>query len=157
VEEHASCVNKLGQNIGLETWIWRHKERTPNTNNYHMPEWNCPIKIFCVRHWSLHVNAFQAVLICCSHAWTRFSFCIGTSPSQFTHINIIECRWFKIIYMILRTDINSTSLWIMRSSCAHKEKKTCIGSNLKKENAKKFQWLQHYTYSWYRCLFLYWN
>jgi len=33
-------VNKLRQNVGLETWndvkLWRHKQRTPNTNDHHM-------------------------------------------------------------------------------------------------------------------------
>ena len=37
VDEYAYYVNKLRQNVGLETWIWRHKHRTPNTNDHHMP------------------------------------------------------------------------------------------------------------------------
>jgi len=53
VEEYAYYVNKLRQNVGLETWIWRHKERTPNTNDHHMPLIETPLmKIFCARHCS---------------------------------------------------------------------------------------------------------
>ena len=32
-EDNAYNVNKLR----LKTWIWRHKQRTPNTNGHHMP------------------------------------------------------------------------------------------------------------------------
>ena len=33
--------------------LWRHKQRTPNTNDYHMPlNETPPMKIFCVRHCS---------------------------------------------------------------------------------------------------------
>ena len=47
VEKYACYVNKLRQNVGLETEndvkLWRHKERTPNTNDHHMtlnePPW----------------------------------------------------------------------------------------------------------------------
>ena len=37
VDEYAYYVNKLGQNVGLETWMWRHKQPTPNTNDHHVP------------------------------------------------------------------------------------------------------------------------
>jgi len=37
VEKYAYNVNKPCQMVGLETLIWRHKQRTPNTNNHHMP------------------------------------------------------------------------------------------------------------------------
>jgi len=30
--------------------LWRHKQRTPNTNDHHMPQNDPPRKIFCVRH-----------------------------------------------------------------------------------------------------------
>ena len=49
--KYAYYVNKRRQNVSLETWIWRHKQRTPNTNEHHMPLNETPIKIFCVRHW----------------------------------------------------------------------------------------------------------
>ena len=49
VEEYAYCVNKLRQNVGWETWIWRHTQWTPNTNNHHTPRNENPLmKIFCV-------------------------------------------------------------------------------------------------------------
>jgi len=38
--EYAYYVNKRRQNVGLETYnvnLWRHKQRTPNTNDQHMP------------------------------------------------------------------------------------------------------------------------
>jgi len=55
VEEYTYYVNKLRPNVGLETWIWReivtsHKDRTPQTNEHHMPLNESPMKIFCVRH-----------------------------------------------------------------------------------------------------------
>jgi len=61
VEEHVSCVNQFRENVGLETWIWRqswrHKQRTPNTNDHHIPLNVTPsIKIFCVRHYSSLTN-----------------------------------------------------------------------------------------------------
>jgi len=31
--------------------LWRHKQRTPNTNDHHMPLKEPQMKIFCVRHW----------------------------------------------------------------------------------------------------------
>jgi len=42
VEQHVHYVNKRRQNVGLEKWLWlfklwRHKQRTPNTNDLHMP------------------------------------------------------------------------------------------------------------------------
>jgi len=55
VEAYAHYVNKLRQNVGLETWLydvklWRHKQRTSNTNDT-LDNWmNAPMKIFCVRH-----------------------------------------------------------------------------------------------------------
>jgi len=50
VEKYAQCVNKLRQNVCLETWIRRHKQRTPNTNDHHMPLNETPtMKIFCIR------------------------------------------------------------------------------------------------------------
>jgi len=54
VEKYASYVNKLHQNVGLETWLWRHKQRTPNTNDHHMPLNETPMKIFCVRPGPYH-------------------------------------------------------------------------------------------------------
>ena len=40
-EDHAYYVNKLRQNVGLgnnyDFKLWRHKQRTPNTNDHHMP------------------------------------------------------------------------------------------------------------------------
>ena len=33
--------------------LWRHKQRTPNTNDYPMPlNETPPMKSFCVRHWA---------------------------------------------------------------------------------------------------------
>jgi len=41
VEEYAYYVNKLRENVGLGTWIWRQivtsQKRAPNTNDHHMP------------------------------------------------------------------------------------------------------------------------
>jgi len=41
VEEYAYYVNKLSQKVGLETEydvkLWRHKDRTPQTNYHHTP------------------------------------------------------------------------------------------------------------------------
>ena len=41
VAEYAYYVNKLRQNVGLESEydvkLWHHKQRTPNTNDHHMP------------------------------------------------------------------------------------------------------------------------
>ena len=40
VEKYAYYINKLRQNVCLERWlwrqIWRHKQRTPNTNDHHV-------------------------------------------------------------------------------------------------------------------------
>jgi len=51
-------VNKLRQNVGLETWIWRHivTSQTAHTKYKWPPyatEWNPPMKIFFVRQCSL--------------------------------------------------------------------------------------------------------
>jgi len=56
VEEYAYHVNKLRQNLGLETWIWRQivTSQTAHTKYKwppHPSEWTPPMKIFCVRHW----------------------------------------------------------------------------------------------------------
>jgi len=41
LEERAYYVNKLRQNVGLENEynfkLWRHKQRTPKTNDHHKP------------------------------------------------------------------------------------------------------------------------
>ena len=41
VEEYAYYVNKLRQNVGLkheyEVTLWRHRDRTPQRHDYHMP------------------------------------------------------------------------------------------------------------------------
>jgi len=55
VEECAYYVNKLRQNVGLVTWIWRQivTSQTVHTKYkwpLHATEWNPPMKIFCVRH-----------------------------------------------------------------------------------------------------------
>ena len=37
---------------GHDVKLWRHKQRTPNTNDHYMTlNQNPPMKIFCVRHW----------------------------------------------------------------------------------------------------------
>jgi len=70
VEDYAYYVNKLRQNVGLETGIWRQIVTSQRANpKYKWPpyatEWN-PMKIFCVRHWSLHS-------VPASHARTKFA------------------------------------------------------------------------------------
>ena len=49
VEEYACCVNKLRQNVGSETWIWRQivTSQTAHTKYKWLPyatEWNPPWK-----------------------------------------------------------------------------------------------------------------
>ena len=56
VEEYAYYVNKLHQNVGLETWIWCQivTSQTGHIIYKWLPyatEWTPIIKIFCVRHW----------------------------------------------------------------------------------------------------------
>jgi len=56
VEEDAYYANKLPQNVGLETWIWRQivtsqRAHTKYKSPPYVIEWNPPVKIFCVRHW----------------------------------------------------------------------------------------------------------
>ena len=65
VEECAYYVNKLRQNVGLETWIWRQivtSQRPHITSKWppYATEWNPPMKIFCVRHWR-RVDASQCL------------------------------------------------------------------------------------------------
>ena len=55
VEKYAYYVNKLRQNVGLETRIWRQTvtSQTAHTKYKWPPyatEWNPPMKNFCVRH-----------------------------------------------------------------------------------------------------------
>ena len=55
VQEYAYYVNKLRQNVGFETSIWRQivtSQRLPTTNEWpqYGTEWNPPMKNFCARH-----------------------------------------------------------------------------------------------------------
>ena len=44
--------------------LWRHKQRTPNTNDYPMPlNETSPMKSFCVRHWALKLSFGLLVLL----------------------------------------------------------------------------------------------
>jgi len=57
VEKYAYYVNKLLQNVGLETLLWRQivTSQTVHTEYKwppHVTAWNPPMKIFCVRHCS---------------------------------------------------------------------------------------------------------
>jgi len=59
VEKYAYYVNKLRQNVGLETWKWRQivTSQTAHTKckwSPYDPEPNPPMKIFCVRHCKRH-------------------------------------------------------------------------------------------------------
>jgi len=60
VEEYACCDKNLAKTLvwkheyGVK--LWRHKQRTPNTNDHHMPLNNPLMKIFCVSHWILMVD-----------------------------------------------------------------------------------------------------
>jgi len=60
VEEYAYYVNKLRQNVDLETWIWRQivtSQRVHTTKKWppYATEWTPHTKIFFVRHCSLLV------------------------------------------------------------------------------------------------------
>ena len=64
VKEYEYYVNKLRQNViwkhGYDVKMWRHKQHTPNTNDYHMPLREIPpMKIFCVRHCSTISIVFE--------------------------------------------------------------------------------------------------
>ena len=64
VEENAYYVNKLGQNVGLETWAWRQIVTSQTAHiKYKWPpyatEWNPPMKIFCVRHWAPQIGVHR--------------------------------------------------------------------------------------------------
>ena len=54
---------------GHDVKLWRHKQRTPNTNDHHMTLNQTPIKIFCVRHWlwdsrhSHNINMIHATYV----------------------------------------------------------------------------------------------
>ena len=43
IPEYACCVNKRRQNVGLQTWIWRHKPCMPSNNDHHTPLLNTRI------------------------------------------------------------------------------------------------------------------
>ena len=68
VEKYACYVNKLRQNVGLETWKWRqivtsHRAHTKYKWPPYDPERTPPMKIFCVRHCLCAVQfAHQAIL-----------------------------------------------------------------------------------------------
>ena len=72
VEKYAYHVNKLRQNVGLETWKWRQivtSQRTPNANDHLMNlNQNTPMKIFCVRHW---LATHRFTLLVKSLQWNR--------------------------------------------------------------------------------------
>ena len=68
VEEYAYYFNKLRQNVGLETLIWRQivKSQTAHTKDKWPPyasEWNLPMKITCVRHWAGVLEMAEKVLV----------------------------------------------------------------------------------------------
>jgi len=43
VPGYACCVDRLRQNVGLQTWIWRHKQRISSNNDHHTPLLNTRI------------------------------------------------------------------------------------------------------------------
>jgi len=57
--------------------LWRHKERTPNTNDHHVPEWNPPWKFsaYATGHADLHAQIVLTsiscfvLLIVAAHLW----------------------------------------------------------------------------------------
>jgi len=72
VDECAYYVNKLRQNVGMETWIWRHivTSQTAHTKCKWSPyatEWTPPMKIFCVRHCGCFKKSNTAATLCCNH------------------------------------------------------------------------------------------
>jgi len=117
IEEYAYYVNKLRQNVGLETWIWRQivTLQRPQTINKWPPyatEWNPPMKIFCVRHWVLSIFSdcvlfyhafhlksthiyFDTYYPCISYCWARplgklYTLTEGQRAETF------ENHWFKV-------------------------------------------------------------
>jgi len=64
VEGYAYCVNKLRQNVALETWIWSQIVTSQTAHfKYKWPpcatQWNLPMKIFSVCHWICYKSFYS--------------------------------------------------------------------------------------------------
>ena len=75
VEKYAYYVNKLRQNVGLETWIWRQIVTSQTAHTKYKwppydPERNPLMEIFCVRHW-LSCSSFIQISIVRTHVWVK--------------------------------------------------------------------------------------
>ena len=80
VEKYAYYVNKLRQNVGLETWMCCQivTSQTAHTKNKWPPyaaEWTTPMKIFCVRH--CHASCLAA-----RHQIRWYKHVLRTSPQH---------------------------------------------------------------------------
>ena len=68
VEKYAYYVNKLRQNVDLETWKWRQIMTSQTAHTKYKwppydPEPNPPMKIFCARHCKQGIPEIASVLI----------------------------------------------------------------------------------------------
>ena len=72
VEKYAFYVNKLRQNVGLETGKWRQIVTSQTAHTKYKwppydPEPNPPMKIFCVRHCCL-LSIDEGITVCSKSA-----------------------------------------------------------------------------------------
>jgi len=112
VDENAYYVKTLRPNVCLKheyhVKLWRHKQRTRNTNDCHMPlNETLPMKIFCVRHWVIVIFP-QLILF----AHTVASFCTWISLKL--HLRRWQ-RWGnQHATVLLRNDQSRASRLVLR-------------------------------------------
>jgi len=76
--------------------LWRHKKRTPNTNDHHNPLNDPPMKIFCVRHWS-SLSFVQKTFDCYGWKWLRvernaYGLGVNCPPSKYCMLKSLISR-----------------------------------------------------------------
>ena len=116
--------------------LWRHKQRTPNTNDYPMPlNETPPMKSFCVRHWIRQTTTRSR------HYWRKTSqvrFCeiVNTCTERWAEKRIQRTAW--ILSHVLR-----------KTLCEHVNG-LCLAGWLNEQSITKhwFQSVRTCPYSW---------
>ena len=86
--------------------LWRHKQRTPNTNDHHMPLNEPPMKIFCLRHcWQLSWFAHASQLINLIKIGHRGEIRGSVLPG----FKATMCYYFKLWLLLVTLDCGITA------------------------------------------------
>ena len=108
VEKYTYYVNKLHQNVGLETWIWRQimtSQRLPTTNKWppYATDWNPPWKISAyATAWHSHTT---------SSGWFLLS---SRCCYNFIHLHVLSCKSHDVDFCMWSLSECKSKLWMLQ-------------------------------------------